>query len=195
MSQDPSFAAWMCRLRNGDPDAARHVFDRFSQRLIALARTRLNPRLRPKVDPEDVLQSVCNSFFLRYAGGQFELGSWDSLWGLLTLMTVRRCGRWADRFQAAGRDIDLEVPLQAGSDAPSDAGHVLAREPTPSESAMLAEVLRSVMAGLEEHERHILSLSLQGYEVWEVSDQVGYSERTVQRVLQRVRSRLERSLA
>ena len=56
MADERSFDDLMARLRAGDADAARSVFERYTERLIALARSRLGKRLRQKVDPEDVLQ-------------------------------------------------------------------------------------------------------------------------------------------
>ena len=52
----------MARLRAGDNAAAAEVFRRFANRLIGLARTHLDARVRQKVDPEDVMQSALKSF-------------------------------------------------------------------------------------------------------------------------------------
>jgi hypothetical protein len=70
----------MARLGGGDP-AAAPAFDRFAHRLVARARARLDTRLRQKVDSDDVLQSVCRTFFRRCRGGEFSLGGWDGLHG------------------------------------------------------------------------------------------------------------------
>ena len=51
------------------------------------------------------------------------------------------------------------------------------------------------MRGLNERERAMLGLGLQGYTVQEISSEVGRSERTVQRLLKRVRRELERMQA
>src|SRR5437773_1756774 len=85
MAPSDSFADVIARLQAGDDKAAREIVGRFTARLIALARTHLDQRLKQKVDPEDVLQSVYKSFFVRFAQGQFELKNWESLWGLLTI--------------------------------------------------------------------------------------------------------------
>jgi RNA polymerase sigma-70 factor (ECF subfamily) len=189
---NPSFDDLMARLGAGDEAAAAEVFHRFAVRLRGLARKRLDRLLRAKVDAEDVLQSVYRSFFRRHAEGEYELGSWDSLWGLLTVITLRKCGRRARYFRSARRDAGREVELPP---RPADASRAdfeaIARDPTPSEAARLAETLEQVMRDLTERERAILALSLQGYTTFEVSEQVGRTERTVQRVLQRVRRRLE----
>src|SRR6185295_15765908 len=70
MPPDPSFDDLMARLRTGDEAAAAEVFHRFTGRLIGLARRRLDHLVRPKVDAEDILQSVYRSFFRRSAGGR-----------------------------------------------------------------------------------------------------------------------------
>jgi RNA polymerase sigma-70 factor (ECF subfamily) len=190
MSPNDSFAQLMARLRAGDPPAAAEVFHRFAHRLMALARTRLDSRLRQKVDPEDILQSVYKSFFWRHAQGQFELTDWDSLWSLLTVLTVRKCGRWAERFHADCRDVDRERPLAF---AREDGGwEVLAREPTPAEAAVLTDTVEYILRDLDERDRSIVSLHLQGYSVPDIATQVGRPQRTVFRVLERVKKRLHR---
>src|SRR5262245_24850396 len=184
---DQSFANVMDRLRAGDGDAAAEVFHRFANRLIALARSRLNHLLRAKVDPEDVMQSVYRSFFRRQAADGYEFAGWDGLWGMLTVITLRKCGHRADYFRAGRRDVRREAHANGDAELPAIAG-----DPTPSHAARLAETVEQVMRGLEGRERDILALSLQGYDTTEISTQVGRTERTVQRVLKRIREDLER---
>ena len=189
MVEELSFEELMQRLRAGDQEAATLVFNRFAQRLIALARSRLDQRMRQKLDPEDVVNSAYKSFFIRNRAGKFHLENWDSLWGMLTVITVRKCGRAIDRFHTQKQDIDREVAVLPGDGLAFEA---LANEPTPSEAALLAETVEMLLRGLPEVERSIVALSLQGYTATEIKAEVGRTERTVQRVLERVRKRLER---
>jgi RNA polymerase sigma-70 factor (ECF subfamily) len=175
----------MLRLRSGDQAAATRVFERFADQLLALARRQFHAPLRRKIDPEDVLQSVFRSFFLRYRNGQFDLANWDNLWGLLMLMTVRKCGRRVKHFQASCRDVRREVSLDDG------AIQLLARDPSPQEAAMLVELLGRVMHTLPSDQREVLSLHLQGLSVEEISARVQRTQRTVRRILERVRRRIE----
>jgi RNA polymerase sigma-70 factor, ECF subfamily len=191
MAPDASFAALMTRLRTGDPDAARAVFDRFARRLVALARTRLDERTGRKEDPEDVLQSVFRSFFTRYRGGQFEVTDWDSLWGLLTVITLRKCGNRIAYYHAARRDVGREVG-PGHPDGPAALGQAVAREPTPEEAAVLAETLTLVMRRLEPYDREILVGHLQGDSADAIGARVGRARRTVRRALERIRQMLER---
>ena len=105
MASDPSFSDLMARLRCGDNEAAKRVFHRFAGQLVGLARRRLHAKIRSKVDPEDILQSVFRSFFRHQAAGEFPyLESWDELWGLLFTMTVRKCRAKWRLYQAERRD-------------------------------------------------------------------------------------------
>ena len=188
MTPDRSFDDLMARLRAGDNDAATAVFHRFADRLIELARKRLGGALRPKVDPEDVLQSVFQSFFARQAaGGMADLKTWDSLWGMLVVITLRKCGRHLDYFHAACRDVQREVHAVAPADHSGASWEAAAAEPTPSEAAVLTETVEQLMNRLDGRQRQILTLTLQGCSPVEVSAQVGCTERTVYRVLDRVK--------
>lgn len=185
-----SFAGFMDRLHSQDDAAAEELFERFALQLIALARRHIGDGLRHKVDPEDVVQSAYKSFFFRYGAGNLEVVNWNSLWGLLTLITVRKCAERAAYHRAECRNAALEVSLARGDDeAPWQ--DPLGREPTPLEAAVLAETVEKLLAGLDEEDRPILELSLQGYTTREISDRVGRAERTVRLLREGVRHRLE----
>jgi RNA polymerase sigma-70 factor (ECF subfamily) len=190
MAEEPSFDDLMARLRAGDQDAAARLFRRFAQRLIGLARGHLDRRLQAKVDPEDIVQSAFKSFFPRVADGQFELENWESLWSLLVVITLRKCGRKVDMFHGAHRDIRKEVAPAAAGDDSSAVWEAVGHEPTPSEAAILAETVEQVMRDLKDNERTILELRLQGYTAPEIGQQIGRSEYTVNWVLKRLRKRL-----
>jgi RNA polymerase sigma-70 factor (ECF subfamily) len=193
MPSDPSFADVMARLRAGQNDAATQVFNRFAGRLLALARKQLDPLVLQKVDPEDVVQSVFRSFFVRNETGQLgEFQSWDNLWGMLVVLTHWKCGRRMDYFHAACRDVDREVPAELAGPGESavDLG-VCDDEPTPAEAAMLTDTVERLMRCLEGRHREVLTLSLQGYPPAEISRRLGCTERTVYRVLERVKEWLE----
>jgi RNA polymerase sigma-70 factor (ECF subfamily) len=186
---DPPFSKLMTRLRDGDPDAAAAVFDRFARRLVRLAGSRLPHALAPKLDAEDVVQSVFKSFFLRQADGRLTAESWDGLWTILTVLTVRKCGHKVSRFRAARRDVGREAAPAAGDSGP--VWEAPAPEPRPEEAVLLAETLDEVLRGLREDQRPIVLLRLQGFLQREIAERVGCTERTVERVLRTVREGLE----
>jgi RNA polymerase sigma-70 factor (ECF subfamily) len=186
-----SFAEFLCRLRTQDDTAARELFARFANQLVALAHRHVGAGLRHKVDPEDVVQSAYKSFFFRYGAGNLDVVNWNSLWGLLTLITVRKCAERAAYHRAECRDAAREVSLTRRDEA---APHLepFGREPTPLEAAVLSETVEQLLAGLDQEDRRILELSLQGHTTREISERLGRAERTVRLQREGVRRRLER---
>jgi RNA polymerase sigma-70 factor (ECF subfamily) len=183
------FRDLMARLRRGDDAAAATVFQEFVARLIRLTRRQLATWIRRKVDPEGLVQSVYRSFFARYQAGQFTVADWESLWGLLAVITLRKCVNQAEHWQAARRDVGQEVKPTPESHSTVWQG-VAGREPAPDEAAILAETLEQLVQGLSEREREILALHLQGWEIPEISRRVGRAERTVRRTLELARKEL-----
>ena len=178
-----------------EPDSpdAPDPFGRFTRRLVALARRQLGELLRARVDPEDVVQSVYKSFLVRYGPDRLALEDAQGLWALLTRITLRKCADRARYHSAECRDAAREAvaPPDEGAAWPEPEG----REPTPDEAAVLAETLERLLRGLGADERAILELSLQGYSAAEVGEQLGRSERSVRRVRERARARLDRMRA
>jgi RNA polymerase sigma-70 factor (ECF subfamily) len=192
MSARDSFSELQAHLRAGDGDAAAQVVNCFAHRLIALARRRLDRRLRQKVDPEDAVQSAFRSFFRRCADGRFDFTGPDDLWSLLLVLTLRKCRRQAEHFQAGRRDYRREVPPPGagGSSAGEEPG--LSREPTPEEAALLADSVTQVMGRLDSPlKRRVFEMSLQGYSVAEIGAELQYYERGVERIRARVRAILQ----
>jgi RNA polymerase sigma-70 factor (ECF subfamily) len=196
MEPHDSFAELAARLRAGDQGAASEVFRRFAGRLIGLARSELEAQLRRKVDPEDVVQSVYRSFFTRYSAGQFDLSTWDSLWSLLAVITVRKCLGRAQYYLAKCRTVADETELARQDDGvASGLSEAIDREPTPFEAAVLAETIEQMMRGLASDDRSIIELSLQGYTAREISDRIGRAERSVRRVREHIKKRLQKMQA
>src|SRR5215469_7663176 len=128
-----SFAEFLARFQNRDDAAAQELFTRFAHQLIALALRHIDAGLRHKVDPEDVVQSAYKSFFARYGAGNLDVVNWNSLWGLLTLITVRKCAERAAYHHAERRDVAREVSPPRGDEA-APWLEPFGREPTPLEA-------------------------------------------------------------
>jgi RNA polymerase sigma-70 factor (ECF subfamily) len=138
MDENESFSALMQELRSGQRDAANAVFCRYAEQLVSLARRHLDERFANKVDPEDVVQSAYRSFFVRHREGKLDIGDWQSLWGLLTLITLRKCADRVRYFRAERRDVNREAMAPKNVDEPQPWQNAIGREPTPDEAAILA---------------------------------------------------------
>jgi RNA polymerase sigma-70 factor (ECF subfamily) len=188
---DDEAAHLLARLREGDQDAASELFRRYAERLVALARSRLSAKLTPRLDPEDVVQSAYRSFFAGARDGRYDLERWGDLWRLLVTITLNKLHHQHKRNTADRRSVDREL----NSDAVERTGGIppglLTREPSPVEAIALAEELEQLMRRLEPLHRRMLELALQGYGVEEIAADTQRSERTVRRVLERVKQELE----
>ena len=189
MDSSESFDDLMVRLRSGDDRAAAQIFERFAGRLIGLANRRLDQIIRSKVDPEDVVQSALKSFF-RKPDCPYEFHSWDDLWALLARITLRKCGHRVRHFRAERRDVRREIAGRAAPDDGEDGWRALARDPEPSEAAMLVEIVETVLRTLSERDRQVFVSSLQGHSIPEISAELQCTERTVYRALEFIRGEL-----
>jgi DNA-directed RNA polymerase specialized sigma24 family protein len=189
MSRDDYFDDLMARVRAGDDAAETAVFRRFVHQLIALAAKQFDPWMRDRVDVEDVVLSAYKSFFLRNSRGEFDLGGWDELWALLAIITLRKCGKRHKFIRARRRDAARERPWRKGDDP---AALLSDRGPTPVEAAIFAETLEQLFKATSDHDRPVVEQILAGYTAEEVAQRLDCSERTVRRVRQRAKLRLER---
>lgn len=189
MTGTNSFSSCMGRLRSGENAAAQEVFDRFARRLVALAGRQFNRRLAGRVDAEDMVQSAFNSFFIRHRKGTLQLGDWNDVWGLLAIITLRKCVDQVDYLRAQRRDVRREV--SASDDSALLWQLAPDREPRPDEAAALSEAIERLFNAISDDDRSILELSLQGYTAIEIGRRLGRALRSVQRVREQIRKRIE----
>jgi RNA polymerase sigma factor (sigma-70 family) len=173
--------------------AARLVWGRYFQELLALARSHLSARIRGREDEEDVLQSMYKSFCLRQRRGDFDLSSRDELWKLLVQITLRKARNTANRHLLAKRDVRRDASSNTaqadGFDEPTALLNQLdIDDPTPAEAALLNEALEQRFQALGEPElRLIAQKKLEGYTNQEIADELKCTLRTVERKLGRIR--------
>lgn len=178
------------RWKNGDQRAATEIFQTYVSRLVGLARNRLSARMSKRIDPEDVVQSAYRSFFRHARNDRYELSRSGDLWSLLAAITVRKVHGQVEHHTAQKRAISREEADPGGEallGVPPDA---VSREPSPDEALAVVEELETVMRELSPDHRRMLELRLQEHTIEEVAESIGCSERTVRRVLDRVKDHL-----
>jgi hypothetical protein len=120
LSSDDPVTLWIDELRQADQAAARKLWNHFVARLYELGRKKLRPETRRVYDEEDAAQSAFHSVCAGIAAGRFpDLGSRESLWHLLVVITARKV---ADRHRH-DRPLTVTVKLTVwpASGSPSDA--------------------------------------------------------------------------
>ncbi len=185
---DREWETWVRRLAAGDEQVVQSFWDNYGARLQGLAAHFLTTRLYRRVEPEDIVQSVCRSFFVRARDGQFQLADRDSLWRLLCAITLAKVRQQARFHSRQKRSVHQEASLD---DSRIGGLALAAAQPTPEEAAEFADHLQNVLDSLDEEERQIILLRLEQCTMEEIAQRQGCSERTVRRILKRVQNRLQ----
>ena len=178
--------------RQGNQEAAAALFRRYAAQLVALARGRLSAKLAQRIDPEDVVQSAYRSFFADTREGRYQLERGGDLWQLLVAITLHKLNDQVKHNLAQKRAVERERSF-GSEDAliASALGHV----PSPVEAIVLAEQVELLLRRLEPTQRQMLEMRLQGHALEEIAVAVGCSQRTVIRVLDKVKQLLDEERA
>jgi RNA polymerase sigma-70 factor (ECF subfamily) len=193
---DQRWQSWLARLSGGDELVIAEFWKEYNGRLQGLAAQHLKDGLKRRVDPEDVVQSACRTFLRRLQAGDFELESAENLWRLLCVITLAKVRTQARFHQRGKRSIEQEQPLDGRPDESRAPGfQAVQRGPAPDEAAVFADQLNHLLARLDEEERRVVQLKLEDRTNEEIAHAIQCSERTVRRILNRVRSRLRTMLS
>jgi RNA polymerase sigma-70 factor (ECF subfamily) len=181
----------VARWQAGDQQAAEQLFRRYAGRLIGLARSRLSAALARRVDAEDVVQSAYRSFFAGAQNGLYDPERGGTLWALLVAITLHKLQDQLERHTAKKRDIKSERGFGTEDSLFAIKAQALAREPSPVEAVTLVDQVEQVMRRLDPLQRQILELRLQGHSLEEIATETQRCERTVRRILERVKQQIE----
>jgi RNA polymerase sigma factor (sigma-70 family) len=191
-----SVTRWIGDLKSGGDSAAQHLWERYFERLVRLARRKLQYARRPRTveDEEDAALSAFDSFCRGVDRGRFpRLADRDDLWRLLVVLTVRKALDQIERQGAAKRGGDhqvRELPRLDGGDESGgdDLDRLIGSEPTPEFAALVAEEhqrLRDLLGDAALGQ--VLDLRLEGYTREEIAEKIGCAVSTVKRKLDVIR--------
>ncbi len=192
MPNENSVSMWLGPLKEGDPQAAQELWSRYFEKLVRLARKKLQGSSRRMADEEDVALSAFHSFCEGAAKGKFpRLDDRDNLWRVMVIITARKASRLAEherRQKRGGGNLRGESVFR-GDDEEISAGiqQVVGDEPTPEFAAQIAEEHERLLGKLEPDLRQIAQWKLEGYTNEEISQMAQCGVRTVQRKLNRIR--------
>lgn len=197
MAEPESFHVFFSELRRGNPDACKRLLRQYTIRLSSLARANLDERIRGRLDPEDIIQSVFRSFFRRLNQGELNIdfGEWNGLWSLLAQMTILKCRAQVEFHRAQKRDVRREVVATSviadDADELADNWEPICPEPTPQETAAVVDMIESILRGLPtDQHRQALAMRLEGLGSNEIARTLGVTVRSVQRSLKLIRDEL-----
>jgi RNA polymerase sigma-70 factor (ECF subfamily) len=175
--------------RAGNQEAARVLFERYSDRLVALARRHINQRLARRIDAEDIVQSVFRTFFRRAQNGDLHLYDPDHLCALLARITIHKALDQISFHKAAKRDFNLDA--DSGTPDHDLVAQVLDQEPTPEAVNLFLDHLEHLLSRLAPDEQKVLEMRMQGYTVEEIARRLNTYDRKIYRILERIRALAE----
>lgn len=140
------------------------IFSRFRHQLERVVDFRMDPRIRPRVDSNDVLQEAFLDIKSRYR--EFVRAPGVSLFVWFRQVTLQVLIEFQRRHFRQKRDVQKEIRLNLPAIDQSDASQMMARElagqlTSPSQAAIKAEELERLQQALEsmnETDREILAL-------------------------------------
>lgn len=184
-----SVSRWIGQIKEGDAEAAQKLWERYYQRLLGLARSKLQGTPQRMADPEDVALSAFNSFFQGAGKGRFpRLADRNDLWRLLIVITARKAFDLMTHENRQKRGSGAVRPESAlGLEGGLD--ELMGSEPTPEFAAQVAEECRRLLALLNDDVLRTVALAkMEGYSSEEIAEQLGCVVRTVERKLRVIRS-------
>jgi RNA polymerase sigma-70 factor (ECF subfamily) len=167
--EQKTFDEFIRRIRGGDAAATEELVRRYEPMIRREVRMHLeDPRLTRLFDSLDVCQSVLASFFIRAAGGQYDLRTPPQLINLLVEMARRKLALAARRQYRQRRDI-RRVTDRAGEAV----GRAVASGPDPSEIVAGQELLKRFRQCLSAEERQLAEWRSDGISWAEIAERLG----------------------
>ncbi|MGL4424174.1 MAG: RNA polymerase sigma factor [Gemmataceae bacterium] len=163
-----NFVTLLERVRQGDPNAASELVQKYEPVIRSTVRARLtDSRLRRVMDTMDICQSVMAGFFVRAAVGEYDLDEPGDLVRLLVRMTQNKI---ASQYRYHHRDRrDVSQVKDLGEDGMEQLGGVL----PPDQIAAGREMLNTLRSRLSEEVRAIADARGLGKSWQEVADEFG----------------------
>jgi len=193
MASPGSVTEWIQRLKAGDYAAAQPLWESYVERLVRLARKKLQGLPRRAADEQDVVQNAFQSFFGNIARGRFpRLADRHDLWPLLVVITTRKAldlvhhEQRRKRGSGAVRGESAWLNPSAAPDA--GIGQVPGPDPTPEFAALMDEECRRLLDRLGQAELRSVALwKMEGHSNDEIAAKLGRSRGTVERKLKLIR--------
>lgn len=182
------------QLKDGDESAVDQLWERYFDRLVALARSRLKSQPRRVADEEDVAVSVFKSLWHGSIRGHFpKLTNRDDLWRLILTITKQKVVDEIRRIKAikrGGGEVRGDSIFTNVGESNGSAGfdHVADDEPDPEFVVLLDEQLAQLLSRLRDDSlRSVAVWRMEGESNAEIAAKLGLGERSVERKLQLIR--------
>ena len=177
------FALLMERVRAGDAEASRELFERYGQEIQLIVRRRLSKRLRSQFDSLDFAQDAWVAFF-DISPEQYTFQTPEELLTFLThLARHKLIDAYRQRYHGVKRNQRIERRLRPEKEPP-------ARQPSPSQLALAEDEWDRMLLNKPPKLRKALEMLRAGYSRIEILKILGLHPKMFQRLIQSLDDRL-----
>lgn len=189
---DTDFGALLARARAGDDQAVRDLLLSFEADVRLMVRVRLPKALRGQFDSMDFVQDVWQSVFGHLGESSDDFESSGHFRGYLAgVVRNKVLEEFRRRTRTQKYDVGREEPLYVYRNGRAQPRAVAAQDPTPSEQMQADDRFRQLVSGRPAIEFRMVELRRQGLTFLEIAAELKINERTVRRVLDGLRGRLD----
>lgn len=185
-----SVTGWVRLAKQGDDEAAQQLWERYFQRIVQLARRRIEGS-SAAFDAEDVALSTFDQVFRAMREERLDaLEDRCELWRILRLSALRRA---ADRVRTEGAakrggGRAAGATQQRARRVEIDLDRLPSRIDEPQFTAIMSEECLRLLTSLRDDElEQVAKWKLEGLTNDQIAAGLGYSRRTVQRMVQNIR--------
>lgn len=177
------------RFQAGASDAATLLYFRYADHLYSLAAARLASDLTPRLDADDIVQSVFRTFFRRASQGQYDVPDGEDLWKLFLVIALNKIRSAATHHRATRRDVRRTPGLDV-----TEASTVELGDTRQNAVTSLRLTIEEILDSLPPSYRLIIERRIEGYQLEEIAALAGRSKRSVERILRDFREKLHHAL-
>ena len=185
------FVDLMARVRAHDREAVAMLLERFEADVRLMVRVRLPRALRNQFDSMDFVQAVWQSVLVRKGDDVGDFTDPGQFRGFLATVARNKVYEEHRRRSTLKYDLGREERLYVRKGEREVPREVRAADPTPSETVQAGERLGQLIQGRTDHEVQVIQLRRQGMTFEEIARKLGKDERSIRRVIDDIRRRME----
>lgn len=189
---DSNFLALIERARKGDGEATTALLGAFENEVRVMVRARLPKTLRSRFDTMDFVQAVWQSVFAKNVRGP-EFANTGHFRGYLAGVARNKVFEEYRRSTTTQKiNLRREEPLYIRRNGHDEPRELPSNDPSPSQIAQAGECLDRLLDGSSE-DVAVVEMRRAGLTLDEIAKKTGVSERSVRRVIEAARRRVQGS--